>query len=278
MHTTFEKNNLQSVLVKDYERIWTDFLKKEYHEEHINHHISNRSAFYDVINKYLANKDKPNTLELGCGTSIDLNIIAQTNQRALCFGTDISKKSILLSIKIRNIFENKIEYFVSDVRNLPIKKDFFDLIFSQGLVEHFSNPYLIIEEQLRILKSSGILIINVPQKYTGYTLMKKTLMKNDKWELGWETEFSYKNLKAMGKQLGIIEREAFGYQYWKSWKEPVFVLRDLYDKFHRRNPFKDLRIFQIIKRIHDSIWDRLEKKWGHYFMENIVIVFQKKIV
>jgi hypothetical protein len=102
-------------------------------------------------------------------------------------------------------------------------------------------------------------------------------MKKDKWELGWETEFSYGDLKKIGRKLGLIEKQIIGYQYWKSWKEPIFVLKDLYDKLNRRNPLKNIQPFPILKRIYDSIWEELEEKWGHYFLQNIVIVFEKRI-
>jgi hypothetical protein len=106
--------------------------------------------------------------------------------------------------------------------------------------------------------------------------MKKCAMKNRKWDLGWETEFSYADLKNVGRELGLTTKEAIGYQYWKSWKEPVFVLRDLYEKFQRRNPCRAKRFFLLVKKGYDRFWDCLEKKWGHYFMQNIAIVFQKK--
>jgi SAM-dependent methyltransferase len=165
--------------------------------------------------------------------------------------------------------------FLGDTLKLPLKSDLFDVAFSQGLIEHFKNPLSVVSEHKRILKPGGILIINVPQKYTGYTLMKKNNMKKKKWELGWETEFSYKDLKIIAENLKLKEIEVLGYQYWKSWKEPSFVLRDLIDKVYRRVPMNAFKLLKDLQLQYDTFWDKLENKWGHYFLKNIVIVVQK---
>ena len=100
-------------------------------------------------------------------------------------------------------------------------------------------------------------------------------MRKGKWHLGWEIEFSYQDLQEMGRCLGFSQKEVLGYQYWRSWKEPVFVLKDLYDKFHRRNPLRQNEPFNSIKQLYDAVWNKIENKWGHYFMQNIVIVYKK---
>jgi len=188
----------------------------------------------------------------------------------------MSYPSIELCQKITTIFDNHIEFFLADTRAIPIRDETFDIVYSQGLIEHFSSPFAPLREQIRILAARGILIINVPQKYTGYALMKNRLMREGRWELGWETSFSYRDLRKMGDVLDLIEREVFGYQYWKSWAEPIFVLRDLYDKLDRRFSLSSFKIFASLKNAYDDFWATLETHWGHYFMQNIVIVYQKK--
>jgi hypothetical protein len=103
------------------------------------------------------------------------------------------------------------------------------------------------------------------------------LMRNGKWQLGWEREFSYADLRKLGQRLGLVEKKVFGYQYFKSWWDLAFVFRDLYNKFDRRNSFRNYAPFPLLKKLYDTLWVRLEKKWGHYFMQNIVIVFEKPL-
>ena len=57
-----------------------------------------------------------------------------------------------------------IQFKVGDARNLPYQDEFFDLVFSLGLLEHFTQKekYRILKEQNRILKRGGYLICQVP--------------------------------------------------------------------------------------------------------------------
>lgn len=266
----------QSRLNLEYNKVWQDCLDQGRYMETAARRRTGRYLYYDIINKYIPSLKNPLVLELGCGTGIDINVIKERNECIKAFGADISFKSIQIGLKVSGEFDNRIDFFVSDVRKIPLKDNFVDIVFSQGLIEHFANPQEVVKEQMRILRNGGILIVNVPQKYTGYTIMKKRQMRKGKWQLGWEIEFSYNDLKKVGCSLGLSEKEVIGYQYWKSWKEPAFVLRDCYDKFHRRNPFASIKLFVRLKNMYDLIWDRVEKRWGHIFLQNIVIVFQKK--
>ncbi|MHA1989297.1 MAG: hypothetical protein ACW98D_21975 [Promethearchaeota archaeon] len=105
--------------------------------------------------------------------------------------------------------------------------------------------------------------------------MKKKEMRNNNWKLGWETEFSYNDLKKLGNQLGLKEVGVSGDQYWKSWREPAFVFKDLVDKIFRRMPLSRFKMFTIIQKKYNALWQQLELKWGHYFLQNIIIVFEK---
>ena len=57
-----------------------------------------------------------------------------------------------------------IQFKVGDARNLPYQDKLFDLVFSLGLVEHFTpkEKYRILKEQNRVLKKGGYLICQVP--------------------------------------------------------------------------------------------------------------------
>jgi ubiquinone/menaquinone biosynthesis C-methylase UbiE len=269
-------SKFQVSLSEAYGEKWSALFEEKNFAEFIAQHLENRRRFYDLIQRYLTEVSGQRILELGCGTGIDINVIANEKKGSQCFGSDISHQSIKICDHITKLFSNDIRFFVADTHSLPLRSGTFDLVFSQGLVEHFKAPESVIAEQARVLRGGGILIVNVPQKYTGYTRMKKLAMKNGKWDLGWETEFSYSDLKKVGRKLGLIGKEVIGYQYWKSWGEPVFVLRDLYEKCQRRNPWREKSPFLLLRKGYDSFWEFLEKKWGHFFLQNIVIVFQKK--
>lgn len=268
-------HSVNAEIKAEYDTIWQQFWEANNHEDLINARVTDRKLFYDTVLKYSRLFEKPMVMEVGSGTGIDINLMQQRNKNIQSYASDISIKSIDVGRKITEALGGRINFLVTDTLDLAFKDRQFDIIYSQGLIEHFSNPLEVIKEQLRVLRDGGYLIINVPQKFTGYTIMKKLKMLAGKWHLGWEIEFSYPDLKKLGSLLDLTKREAFGYQYWRSWQEPAFVLRDCYDKIHRRNPLRSLWLFRNLKVLFDAMWTRLEGAWGHYFLKNIVIVFQK---
>ena len=200
----------QKKLKKDYDRIWLYHLEKDDHTELIKARGIDRKVYYDIIQKYISHFVNPKVLELGCGTGIDINFITERNKFIKAFASDISGKSIQVALKVCDDFRNDIRLFVADTLHLPLKDEMVHIVFSQGLVEHFKDPLAVIGEQMRVLKEGGILIVNVPQKYTGYTLMKKKQMRMGKWQLGWETEFSSHELMKIGEILGLTRKDVRG--------------------------------------------------------------------
>jgi len=261
--------------VQTYESIWSQWKPDDIKKE-IQQHRTQRTTFLDLISECLQNLDRRNVriLEVGCGSSIDTHIIAQKID-GKAFGVDISQNAINIAHHVSKHFFKKVILDVQDARRLKFEDNFFDLVFSQGLLEHFENPFLVIEEQLRVLKSGGILVINVPQRFTVYTIYKHILMMRNKWPWGKEGEFSYGDLKhiAKGYNLKIIDKA--GYGYWLHWLEVVWILRSLSQKLRKIWGLKKSFIFGNLFEAYDSLWAILEKKLGHLFLKNVVCVYKK---
>ena len=268
-------NDTQAALKNSYDIIWKNFTDRDDYKTLIEDRKTTRKVYYDLINRIFKSFTNPIVLELGCGTGIDINNVYESNSNIRPFASDILPQSVSIGRQVSQSLNNHIKFFVGDTLILPIRDNQLDIVFSQGLVEHFKNPLTVIKEQTRVLKKGGCLIINVPQKYTGYTLMKKKKMKHNQWDLGWETEFSYKELVEFGNQPGLSEVEVCGYQYWKSWKEPVFVIKDLIDKFFRRIPLEKVKPLANFQQAYNALIKKIEVKWGHYFLQNIVVIFKK---
>ena len=97
-----------------------------------------------------------------------------------------------------------------DARALPFRDESFDIVFHQGLLEHFRDPLSVLRENARVLRRGGHLLVDVPQRYHYYTLMKHALMALDKWFAGWETEFSAGELAALMREAGFDIEDAYG--------------------------------------------------------------------
>lgn len=109
-------------------------------------------------------RNKKTFCEIGCGSSILLTELSESVGEVV--GIDYSQKALERS---RNLFQRlKIRNFrllEDDIRRLKSKGK-FDVVFSNGLLEHFEDPGKIILNHLEITKDGGHTIIAVPHKYS----------------------------------------------------------------------------------------------------------------
>jgi len=108
----------------------------------------------NIIAPYLPKKGK--ILELGCGEGL-LSQSVQQKTGADVFGVDISSSGVNLAIK------RGITASIADLnKRLPFPDSYFDLIFSDQVLEHVYNTDFLLSETYRILKPGGIMIIITP--------------------------------------------------------------------------------------------------------------------
>ena len=113
---------------------------------------------------------------------------------------------------------------------LPFKSDSMDIVFHQGLLEHFTNPQDILKENFRVIKPEGLTLADVPQRYHPYTVVKHILIWLNKWFAGWETEFSVRQLKNIFKNVGFEIHHVYG-----DWMNPSFFYRATREAFKKMN-------------------------------------------
>ena len=100
----------------------------------------------------------------------------------------------------------------ADARKMPFSAESFDFVYSVGLLEHFEDPMALLAEQYRVLRTGGYLMVQVPQKYSLYTALKKVLIRLGKWPYGgWETEFSDREISALVREAGLEPQYVYGY-------------------------------------------------------------------
>ncbi|MFH2022507.1 MAG: class I SAM-dependent methyltransferase [Patescibacteria group bacterium] len=139
-------------------------------------------------------------LELGAGSGSDIVYLAKKG--AVAYALDFSQKS-LDSIKYwAKKKKVKVTAIKGDIQKLPFDANTFDLVYSVGLMEHFQNTQPLLKQQMRIIRPGGFLIVDVPQKYTCYTLAKHLRMRLGTHPFGWETEFSQNDLTQLARKLG----------------------------------------------------------------------------
>ncbi|MDH4211065.1 MAG: class I SAM-dependent methyltransferase [candidate division WOR-3 bacterium] len=155
-------------------------------------------------------------LEVGAGTGRDG--LRMRELGADVYLLDYSKESLRI---IRLLSTNDpVKMILGDARNCPFEDGTFDVVFHQGLLEHFPSPWHLLNENARILKRGGLLIIDVPQTFHFYTLMKHLLMILGLWFGGWERQFTPGSLAGMLKRLGFAPVHVYG-----DWSRPGVVYK-----------------------------------------------------
>jgi ubiquinone/menaquinone biosynthesis C-methylase UbiE len=196
----------------NWETFWDE--KKDVHEVY-----SNSDRVVRNLSKIVELKGKK-ILEVGAGTGRDSFPLVQRG--AEVYQLDYSFNS--LSIMKRLADEEKIPVFIvgGDTFCLPFHDETFDIIFHQGLLEHFRPPQAeaLLKENIRVLKKDGLLLVDVPQRYHVYTIIKHFLIAINKWFAGWEREFSVGELRREMERLGLQTVHIYG-----EWMYPSLFYR-----------------------------------------------------
>ena len=114
----------------------------------------------DFFHKYLPYDNNLEFLEFGCAPGKWLHYFhAEFGYRVS--GLDNSQTGLEMTRKNLEILGVESALYSGDVLSYKFDKK-FDVIFSDGLVEHFDPPTHIIQKHLQALKTKGYLIIAVP--------------------------------------------------------------------------------------------------------------------
>ncbi len=147
-------------------------------------------------------------LEVGAGTGRDAVTLAKAGAEVLTL--DYVPGSLGLTIKAAGISKVTVVPVCGDGTAMPFADGTFDVVFHQGLLEHFPDHHSLLRDNIRVLKPGGYLVIDVPQTFHYYTLGKKILIALDKWFAGWETEFTISELEKMAEREGLEVTRSYG--------------------------------------------------------------------
>ncbi|MCK5013990.1 MAG: class I SAM-dependent methyltransferase [Candidatus Omnitrophica bacterium] len=183
---------------KEWDRIWT---RKNCGSKFIN---MGRNAYNSFFKKLLMRRLRRDSqmLELGCGTATIGMLLSPFIKRYT--GLDLSDVILEKTKKLiakRDI--HNMDLLKGDCRNVPWSHK-FDLVWSQGLVEHFNNAELIVKEHFKATKPGGTVLISVPYTYSylniWYYLTRPKFLRRF-WPWTDQTFFSAKSLGIIGKRI-----------------------------------------------------------------------------
>ena len=152
--------------------------------------------------------DGRRVLEVGAGSGRDALALSRAGART--FVLDYSPASLALVQRQAREQGVAISLVRADALAMPFRDGSFELVFHQGLLEHFRDPMPLLRENARIAARGGRVIVDVPQTFHLYTVMKRGLMLVDRWFAGWETQFTPGQLEAVLIRAGLRVRRTYG--------------------------------------------------------------------
>ncbi len=175
----------------------------------------NKYHYYWHMHQILKNfvKRGSSILECGCAPARWLAYFAVEYDCEI-WGID-NNSTIGLNLSKKNLQMQGIEEFTlikGDVNHLPMQDATFDVVFSTGLLEHFSEPKKIVKEMTRVLKPDGLLIIKIPNFHTGSLiwLIEDILFRRGMSETHFKLNLTDVNSWLLEQNLRIISSEYVG--------------------------------------------------------------------
>ena len=210
-------------------------------------------------------------LEVGAGSGRDLLGLVRAGGIGVVL--DYSPASLAIVQRLAREQGLPVHLVQADALAMPFRDDTFQVVFHQGLLEHFRDPLPLMKENARITRRGGRVVVDVPQTFHLYTAMKQVLIAMNKWFAGWETQFTPAGLERVCRACGLTVRRTYG-----DWMVPGLayrVLRELLKRGLRiRLPLEPNVpvLTPLMKSIRDGLRD---KRWALYTCHVIGTVAEK---
>jgi len=186
--------------------------------------------------------------EVGCGTGKDSLSLAGLGAKVISVDFSLSALA-LVKRKMEPLVGDVPKLVAGDTLQLPFRDETFDIMFHQGLLEHFTDPGAVLREQVRVVKTGGYLLVDVPQRFNWYAVTKRRQMARGEWFAGWETDFTLGGLRSVMRKAGLQPVAAYAYGF----NPPaLWVLRHLHQVGEGR--FGRPVMPRPLGRIYDSAW------------------------
>ncbi len=194
-------------------------------------------------------------MEVGAATARDSVILAENG--AVAIALDYSHEALRLAREAAERAGVQLFLVCGDALALPFKDGSIDLVFHQGVLEHFRDPLPLLRENVRVIKESGKVLVDVPQTVHIYTLIKKILIAMNAWFAGWETQFTPGELSGILRETGLEPDSIYGRFFSPSLAYKIF--RELLTKLGIKLPLRPVLVppvhrfrTRLRKKVEDS--------------------------
>lgn len=248
--------------------------------------VHNQWQLYEVVKFHYLHGLFPresgtSMLECGCGSAGVSLYFARRGYR--CTMLDFAPTAIDVARQNFRIHGASGTFVLGDVEALPLRSNNYDIVTSFGLLEHFADPNLAIQEMVRVLKPGGLFFADiVPRRFCVQTIanygfnlwavLTYTLFSRH-WQWGlakmkfllgmpeyYENSFSPKQYAEMMRTAGLEDVEIHGNNPF-----PRLYLPAILDRLYLRLLVSFLPIWQRFDSAHNYLTDVLWARawWAH---------------
>jgi ubiquinone/menaquinone biosynthesis C-methylase UbiE len=152
---------------------------------------------HKILTEYIdkINRDRKKVIEIGCGFGSNITLLSERRNDCDCYALDYSEESVKL---VKERIPNTV---LADCRDTGFENDFFDVVYSAGLMEHFRDEKPLLSEWKRILKPDGFLVTFIPARFSLWQLYQLIHLGN--WQHGYEKSYTYGRLKKLMQENGF---------------------------------------------------------------------------
>jgi SAM-dependent methyltransferase len=147
-------------------------------------------------------------MEIGAGSGRDLLELARRGAHGIVL--DYSPEALHLVKDQAKTQGIHVLFVQADATRMPFRDGAIDISFHQGLLEHFRDPRPLLRENARITRPGGRVLVDVPQTWHLYTVMKNALILANRWFAGWETQFTRSQLERLVSESGLEVVRSYG--------------------------------------------------------------------
>ena len=140
------------------------------------------------------------------------------------YGVDIALEIVRDARRV--LAEHRPGFVVADLRALPFETDTFDLAYSMGTIEHFSDSDVAVGEIFRVLKPGGTAIIGVPNRLDPFLrpLLVHGLNALGAYSYGMEKSFTARGLRRLVESAGFRVTATSGILFMPGWLRMLDLL------------------------------------------------------
>lgn len=172
-------------------------------------------AFYDRLTDILLTKigDCSSILEAGSGSGFLVSFFQKMGMFSV--GMDRS----IMSLRVANKKFSAENLTLGDMFHIPFRSNSFDVVWNEGVLEHFEDPKNLAACKEMIRVSKKLVIISVPNRYSIWPIRKTLLKIAGKWPYGYEESYSPSRLSSLMEKAGLVVESIEGVRIMPPIKE-----------------------------------------------------------